>query len=281
MNQENDPAQTPQSQQGVSLEQLSQLYAQTLKSHPGRRDAQSDAESATPAEPDSERRDTSDRADRQADARGAPSHGGLPAEPPTQPPSETRSLHSPGETGDAPSAETCPITPESILEAMLFVGDRENAPLPAAKAAMVMRGVEPEEIPELVSTLNRRYAARGCPYRIVSREGGYCLILHPRFENVRSRFYGRIREARLSQAAIDVLSIVAYRQPITAEEVSRLRGTPSGHLLSGLVQRRLLQGETPPGKRRPVKYRTTQRFLELFGLDRVEDLPETEDIDKR
>lgn len=177
--------------------------------------------------------------------------------------------------------DPCPISPATILEAMLFVGDLDSRPLSAVRAAELMRGVSPGEIPELVDELNRRYAANGCPYRIVSEGVGYRITLHKRFHAIRNRFYGRVREARLSQAALDVMAIVAYRQPITSEDVTRLRDHPSGHILSQLVRRQLLRIERPPGKRRPITYRTTDRFLDLFGLESLDDLPQTDDVENR
>ncbi len=101
------------------------------------------------------------------------------------------------------------------------------------------------------------------------------MSLRQAFASVRNRFYGKVREARLSQAAVDTLAIVAYRQPLTSDQVSQLRGTPSGHLLTQLVRRRLLAVERVEGTRQ-VLYRTSDRFLELFGLESLEDLPDSE-----
>jgi len=181
-----------------------------------------------------------------------------------------------------PEAEDpCPVSPLTILEAMLFVGNPLNEPLTAARAAGLMRGVEPEEIAGLVEQLNRRYAANDCPYRILSEGPGWRMGLRGRFGPLRNRFYGRVREARLSQAAVDVLAIVAYRQPLTADEVSGLRDRPSGHLLAQLVRRQLLQVHRSEQNRRKLLYRTTDRFLELFGLENTDELPQAEDLEKR
>lgn len=174
--------------------------------------------------------------------------------------------------------DPCQLCPRSILEAMLFVGNRQNEPLTSAQAAELMRGVDPEEIPDLVDELNERYAASGAPYQIVGEGPGYRLVLRRAFFDVRDKFYGRVREARLSQAAVDVLAIVAYRQPVTSEEVNRVRGKPSNGVLSQLVRRQLLRIERP-GRRQPPTYHTTDRFLELFGLECIEDLPQAEDVD--
>jgi segregation and condensation protein B len=174
--------------------------------------------------------------------------------------------------------DTCQLSPRTILEAMLFVGSPSNEPLSGARVAELMRGVQPEEVPDLVAELNQRYAADGCPYQIVSEGPGYRLVLRQGYEGVRDRIYGRVREARLSPAAIDVLALLAYRQPLTAEEIGQLRGLPSNHLLTQLVRRQLLRIERSetPGQR--PHYYTTPRFLDLFGLESLKDLPEVEDV---
>jgi segregation and condensation protein B len=178
----------------------------------------------------------------------------------------------------AADEDPCEISPLTILEAMLFVGNRASEPLSAARAAELMRGVEVGEIPDLVDELNRRYTERGSPYRVVQEGAGYRMTLRGEFCGVRNKFFGRLREARLSQAAIDVLAIVAYRQPVGAEEVAKLRGMPSGHLLLQLVRRRLLEVERSAEKPRTPRYRTTARFLDLFGLEGLGDLPQSEDL---
>lgn len=188
-------------------------------------------------------------------------------------------LGGPQPGASAEADDPCEISPRSILEAMLFVGNRDGQPLAAKRAAELMRGVEPEEIPGLVDELNRCYAANGCPYQVASDGAGYRLVLRKAFHPLRSRFYGRIREARLSQAAIDVLAIVAYQQPLNGEQISRLRGKSSGHVLAQLVRRGLLRIERTDAKRRTVQYFTTDRFLALFGLEGLDDLPQSEDLE--
>lgn len=204
--------------------------------------------------------------------------------------------HSP--QGPEPVAEQTteddgPVTPLGILEAMLFVGDRGSQALTAARAAELMRGVEPGEIAALVEELNRRYAKNACPYYIAADSDGYQLTLQKQFHSLRDRFLGRLRQARLSQAAIDVLAVVAYQQPLTADQINTVRGRPSGHVLSQLVHRGLLridrpagaaaqQGrETVRGKRAAAQYYTTDRFLKLFGLSTLADLPQSEELDRQ
>ena len=239
----------PPQDQGISLRELTEAYAQSMGGQTGPETEQGPAE-AVPTATD---------------------EGGGIAPPSGEAEPEAEQTH---------DDDPCRLCPRTILEAMLFMGNRENEPLTSVRAAELMRGVSPGEIAALVDELNRRYASNGCPYRIISEGAGYRISLERMFHPVRNKFYGRVREARLSQAAVDVLAIVAYRQPITAEEVSRLRGTPSGHVLAQLVRRQVLRIDRPPGKRRPVSYVTTDRFLGLFGLESLDDLPQSEELEK-
>ena len=171
----------------------------------------------------------------------------------------------------------CPITPRSILEAMLFVGHPNNEPLTSDKVASYMRGVRAQEIDGLVVALNRAYDEEGCPYKIESVGAGYRLVLREELSSLRDKFFGRIRAAKLSQAAIDILAVVAYKQPVTREAIDALRGKPAGALLTQLVRRELLRIERAHDKPRVPHYCTTDRFLQLFGLETLQDLPKSPD----
>ncbi|HXG11762.1 MAG TPA: SMC-Scp complex subunit ScpB [Gemmataceae bacterium] len=173
---------------------------------------------------------------------------------------------------------TEPPSPLRIVEALLFVG---GAPLTAARACEMVRGLTPAQFAETLDTLNRTYRRQGRPYTIQAQGPGYVLALRPRYQAVLEKLYGTMREARLSQAAIDVLALVAYRQPATKQEIDSLRGADSGALLRQLVRRGLIavvhRGEA---SQRQVSYGTTQRFLELFRLRSLDDLPQTQDLQR-
>lgn len=180
----------------------------------------------------------------------------------------------PAETAAPPS----PPSPERIIEALLFVG---GPPLTAERASEAIRGLEPASFHQAVEGLNRAYRTQGRPYHVQAQEGGYVLTLRPRFRPVLERLYGGTREARLSPPAIDVLALVAYRQPASKAEVDSLRGADSGSLLRQLVRRGLVavvQRGEPDQKE--VRYGTTARFLHLFGLKSLDDLPQTQDLQK-
>jgi len=170
------------------------------------------------------------------------------------------------------------VTPRSILEAMLFVGDPNGGALSAARVASLMRGVDVDEIDQFVAELNEQYTALGCPYQILSDASGYRLALRNEFNDLQAAVQGRAHARRLTTSALEVLSIVAYRGPLDAESVSRLRGKPSGALLAQLVRRQLLQAERQQQK---THYRVTPRLLQLTGLTTLADLPRSTDLDTR
>ena len=180
---------------------------------------------------------------------------------------------------EPPSEDACALSPLSILEAILFVGHPENRPLESSEIAALMRGVRPQEIADLIEELNERYQRDCCPYWVNAVAAGYRLELRPEWNALRDKFYGRIRAARLTQAAVDVLAVVAYNQPITRDEIDKIRGKPSAAVLSQLLQRQLLRVERsvlegdPEGRRR-TRYWTTERFLMLFGLSNLDELPQ-------
>jgi segregation and condensation protein B len=251
------PEPEPDPQQGISLEELADAFAAVMGKAPRlktEKDEEPEAEQAEAEESSA------------AEIEAAAVQTAFAESPPAK------------SAEDATAEEdACPISPKSIFEAMLFVGNRENRPLTAAKAAELMRDVSPEEIPALVDELNVRYEGENCAYHIVGEGDGYRLTLRKEFYGVRTRLYGRIREARLSQAAIDVLALVAYKQPLTGEQVGKMRGKPSSHILAQLVRRGLLKLERPREKPRTPHYATTQRFMTLFNLETLDDLPRSEE----
>jgi segregation and condensation protein B len=168
---------------------------------------------------------------------------------------------------------------ETIVEAMLFVGNRENRPLEAEQIAEKLRNVSAEEVDQTVVHLNAHYQERGCPYTIAAERGGYQMVLRSEFASVRTNFYGKIRETRLSQQAIDTLAVVAYRQPITVEEIQDIRQQSCSTILNQLVRRNLLSiSREIQDKKSVVRYHTTPRFLELFQIQSLDDIPKPEEI---
>jgi segregation and condensation protein B len=180
-----------------------------------------------------------------------------------------------GETATEPAGDPPPSVVR-IIEALLFVG---GPALTQGLAGELVRGLTREQFAEAVQMLNLDYRRQGRPYAIVAQGDGFVLRLKARYRDVPERIYGAAREARLSTAAIDVLSLVAYRQPATKQEIDSLRGAESGALLRQLVRRGLVSvTRRADAEQREVSYGTTARFLELFGISNLEDLPRTQDL---
>jgi segregation and condensation protein B len=177
-----------------------------------------------------------------------------------------------------PPAASEPPSHIKIIEALLFVG---GAPLSFEEASRLIRGLTLAHFQEAIDSLNQCYRAQGRPYAIIRQEPGYALGLRPRFQRYHERLYGGVRAARLSPPAVETLAVVAYRQPVTKQEVDSLRGHESRALLRQLVRRGLIavaaRGESGG---RDLTYATTERFLKLFGLGGLEDLPETEELQR-
>ena len=175
--------------------------------------------------------------------------------------------------------DSLPVTPRMIVEGMLFVGNAEGKSLPAAKIASHIRNVSANEVDEIVGELNAAYRQDETAYEIISDSAGYRLQLRSDLGILRDQFRGQQRAAKLTPAAIEVLSIVAYRQGVSGEELNKLRGSQSHAILAQLVRRQLVRVERAKEGARVARYHTTSRFNQLFGLSSAADLPRNEDLD--
>lgn len=199
---------------------------------------------------------------------------------PTPDASQSTTSSVPHPTTDRPSTSpplaepvnepTVPPTPVQIVEALLFVG---GPPLTAEHAAEAIRGLTPEQFRECIDMLNRVYRAQGRPYAVEHGPTGYVLRVSPRYSGVREKLLGGPREARLTQQALDVLSFVAYRQPVGKMEVDAARGSDCSTILRQLLRLGLIATESESGSGETL-YGTTTRFMEVFRLRDLADLPE-------
>ncbi|MGI9456072.1 MAG: SMC-Scp complex subunit ScpB [Aeoliella sp.] len=183
------------------------------------------------------------------------------------------------EIASAESPREVETSTRSITEALLFVGRADNQPLSAEELAATMRDVSPAEVATTVTQLNAEYADEGSPYTITESAAGFRMVLREEFKRVRDKFYGKVRQSKISPAAMEVLSVVAYRQPATAREIDELRGGKSHALVSGLVRRGLLRLERPADDPKQPHYVTTDRFLRVFKLTSINQLPQAEEFE--
>ncbi len=167
--------------------------------------------------------------------------------------------------------------PHQIIEAALFVGGK---PLTTKKLCSLFRGeFNKDYVEDTITELNLRYSDENRPYEIRFGEGGYRLVLRPEFEQIRNRVYGLgPKEVKLSQEALEVLALVAYKQPISAEQIDKLGKPNAGAMLRQLLRRQLIAIERGENRRKDVKYHTTPRFLQLFGLGHLDELPQAEEL---
>jgi segregation and condensation protein B len=162
-----------------------------------------------------------------------------------------------------------------IAEA-LILGSSE--PISAARIAEIIPYCKPAHVRPLVDELNAEYIKTGRAFEIVEVAGGFQLRTLPEFAPYLQQTL-KTRPLRLSQAALETLAVVAYRQPVTRAEVEHVRGVDVGAVMRSLVERKLVRmagHRDVPG--RPMLYATTRRFLEVFELTTLEDLPTLRDL---
>ncbi|MFO0813800.1 MAG: SMC-Scp complex subunit ScpB [Gemmatales bacterium] len=163
-----------------------------------------------------------------------------------------------------------------LLEAMLFAAVE---PLTFERLAGMIRGLTVTQLDEVVGQLNRQYRQQQRPYHIQQQPLGYRLVLRTRYRPLLETLYGGLKEARFTQAAIECLSIVAYRQPLSLTEIEAIRGDECGQPLKQLIRRGMVQLSGKNEANEPL-YQTTQRFLEFFQISKPGDLPRADDLER-
>ncbi|GIV55165.1 MAG: segregation and condensation protein B [Candidatus Kapaibacterium sp.] len=169
-----------------------------------------------------------------------------------------------------------------IVEAVIFASDQVVTA--EQLYAALGRGSQPEHFAALladrIAEINRELEATDRPYRIVPIAGGWQFATLPEYGAVVATFLQRREQRRLSRAALEVLAIVAYKQPVTKSEIDAVRGVNSSEALATLLERGLIAiAGRGSGLGKPLLYATTEDFLRTFGLRSLEDLPKPREID--
>ena len=166
--------------------------------------------------------------------------------------------------------------PRQILEALLFAADE---PLSARRLA-AMIDEAPGSVADLVRDLNADYLREDRAFHVQEVAGGYRLVTRPEFATWVADLRASDSSPRLSQAALETLSIVAYKQPVTRAELESIRGVTVDGVLKTLVERELVRiTGREEGMGRPLLYGTTDHFLEYFGLPSLEALPRPDELE--
>lgn len=161
------------------------------------------------------------------------------------------------------------LPPREVVEAALFVGAE---PLSARRLARLLETDDVDGVDALIAGLNADYDRDGRPYEIRLREGGYRMELRQAFEPYRDRLYGSgPREVRLATELVELLSVVAYEQPLAADRLAELPRKSPKRLVGQLVRRGLVELRETEGEQ---AYVTTDRFLDVLGLRELDDLPQ-------
>lgn len=167
------------------------------------------------------------------------------------------------------------LPPKAVLEALLFSSD---APVSAAELAAAL-GRPVEELRALIEVLRAEYLRDGRGFGIEEIGDGFQFLTLPEFSPWLSRLRPARRFGKLSSAALETLAIIAYKQPVTRAEIESIRGVQVGPILRTLLDRELVR---TAGRAEilgsPLLYATTDRFLEVYGLKGLEDLPQYGDF---
>ncbi len=173
----------------------------------------------------------------------------------------------------------------SVIEALIFSTDE---PLSENEIIKAVKGIDGEDtqitqtdVEKCVEELNTGYDEKGISFKILKIANGYIFGTKPEYANYLGYLSSEKSKRRLSQAALETLAIIAYKQPITKPEIESIRGVNSDYILNTLLEKNLVtisgRAETVG---RPLLYSTTNEFLKYFGLHKISDLPKPREIEE-
>ena len=182
----------------------------------------------------------------------------------------------PSEADDDASQTASDVAVDTrLLEALLL---STHHPLTAGRLAELMDLPATRPVRQAIKDLNAQYEESRRAFRIEQVAGGYQILTMPEFGEALKKLHQREIDAKLTKAALETLAIIAYKQPILRADIEAIRGVACGETIRNLMEKRLVniagRAEVPG---RPILYGTTRRFLEVFGLNTLKDLPQTEE----
>lgn len=164
---------------------------------------------------------------------------------------------------------------KNLIEATVFISNSPVRPEQLFKYLNEKTNIE--TIREILKELKNEYKDENRGFYLREVAKGYQFVTKPEFNEFLQDYYKKDARGRLSRASLEVLAIVAYKQPITRSEIENIRGVDSGSSLKNLLDKKLIRiigrADTPG---RPLLYKTTSNFLEVFGLKDINELPEVE-----
>lgn len=180
-----------------------------------------------------------------------------------------------GAESPVPPASGQSPTVESVVEAILFASDE---PLSESRLAGIVETTA-KQVRDCVESLNARYEANHNAFRIDQIAGGYQMLTQPIYNSWLQKMVRVRSDNKLSPAAMETLAIIAYKQPIIRADIEAIRGVAVGEVIRSLMYKGLVKiAGRAEILGRPMLYGTTKKFLEVFGLNSIKDLPKAEDL---
>lgn len=199
-------------------------------------------------------------------------------EPQSQEPVAEQQTQESQSESPAPQAESgFEPTVESVVEAVLFASDE---PLTASRLADIV-GTGVKQLRKHIDDLNEKYKTNNNAFRIEQIAGGFQLLTLNGYNHWLKKLVRARDEGTLSQAALETLAIIAYKQPIIRADIEAIRGVAAGDMIRNLMYKGLVKitGRAEVVGR-PLLYGTTKKFLEVFMLNSLNDLPKAEELKK-
>ena len=261
-----------QTESAEQIEQVEDFEAEELieESEPDEREEQqAEEEPAEPIEPAEEEEEEEEEAEPVEEAEEIePAEKADETEPADEP--------EPADQADLPQQDQdVEPTVESVVEAVLFASDE---PLSAARLANIAE-TDTKQVREQIKNLNEKYRANNNAFRIEQIAGGFQMLTLSPYNHWLKKLLRVRSDSKLSAAAMETLAIIAYKQPVMRADIEVIRGVAAGEVIRSLAYKGLVKivGRAEV-LGRPMLYGTTKKFLEVFGLNTLKDLPKVEEL---
>ena len=173
-------------------------------------------------------------------------------------------------------ADGMDVTVESVIEAVLFASDE---PLSAQRLVNIVDTGSVKQVRQCVENLNAKYEDGNFAFRIEQLAGGYQMMTLSTYNIWLKKLLRARTDTKLSQAALETLAIISYKQPVIRADIEAIRGVAAGEMIRSLMYKGLVKivGRAEV-LGRPMLYGTTKKFLDSFGLNTLKDLPKIEEL---
>jgi segregation and condensation protein B len=166
---------------------------------------------------------------------------------------------------------------KTIIESLIFAAEN---PVTIRRLTDIIEEADSAQIHDAIAQLRNEYESQGRSFQIEEVAGGYQFYTKPEFNEWIVKLRKKSGETKLSQAALETLAIIAYKQPILRADVESIRGVQSGQIIKLLMEKDLVKVVgRDEALGHPLQYGTTKKFLEYFGLKDIKDLPKVEELE--